>query len=90
MQKITHWFLHDGVLKLLGTYKKIKSVTDYILIEQIFLDPSFWQALGKAWGWEKDDHHYYSHSCNTAWEFKWHCFIDHLAEGKDAESFFQL
>ena len=23
------------------------------------------------------------------WEYKWHRFIDHLAEGKDAESYFE-
>jgi hypothetical protein len=49
--KITGWTLDDGVLKILGTYNKTKSVTDYILVEQIALDPSFWQSLGKALGW---------------------------------------
>ena len=24
------------------------------------------------------------------WEYEWHRFIDHLADGKDAESFFAL
>jgi hypothetical protein len=44
---------------------------------RFLLDPSFWQALGKAKGW----------NIGTV-EINWHRLIDHLAEGKDAESFF--
>jgi hypothetical protein len=56
----------------------------------IFLDPSFWQALGKARGW---DEHLTSKLLPTwygrpEWQYHWRRFIDHLAEGKDAESFF--
>jgi hypothetical protein len=53
-----------------------------------FLDPLFWQALGKARGWTV---------CESGsiwqgvpkWRYWWHRFIDHLADGKDAESFFK-
>lgn len=68
-----------------------------------FLDPLFWQALGKARGWGE------CHVCGCKvftnsvcdncrdtivkhpddWKDEWHRFIDHLAEGKDAESFFK-
>jgi hypothetical protein len=41
-------------------------------------DPEFWKALAKARQWEDAN----------AWRFHWHRFIDHLADGKDAESFF--
>lgn len=41
-------------------------------------DPDFWKALGAARKWEDVN----------AWRFHWHRFIDHLAEGKDVESFF--
>jgi hypothetical protein len=41
-------------------------------------DPSFWKALATARKWED----------SNAWRFHWHRFIDHLADGKDAESFF--
>ena len=41
-------------------------------------DPDFWKALAKARKWEDAN----------AWRFHWHRFIDHLADGKDAESFF--
>ncbi len=52
-----------------------------------FLDPAFWQALGKARGWV--DEMYYGESLIfPQWKHHWHWFIDHLAEGKDAESFF--
>jgi len=66
----------------------------------IVLDPSFWQCLGKALGWSKscwhlaeDGHVPFRHpaACGNgmhSWQLHWHRFIDHLAEGKDAESFF--
>jgi hypothetical protein len=41
-----------------------------------FNDPLFWQALGKARKWDE------------TWLKNWHHFIDHLAFGGDAESFF--
>ena len=40
-------------------------------------DPTFWKALGKARSWQAG-----------AWLFHWHRFIDHIAFGKDVESFF--
>jgi len=67
-------------------------------MEATFLDPLFWQALGRALGWDhamttvhavengrptivtRAGHHWLSH---------WHRFIDDLAEGKTAESFFE-
>jgi len=68
-------------------------------LEKHFLDPTFWQALGKARGWEgtyvtdawpfemgkkweEERRHI------PSWQYHWHRFIDHLASGKDAESFF--
>ncbi len=54
-------------------------------LSEIFLDPAFWQALGKARGWEKSS---YNDEFKFLWLTVWHRFIDHLAEGKDAESFF--
>jgi hypothetical protein len=63
----------------------------------VFLDPLFWQSLGKAMGWEfvsKERKVQYTknHKLNSysqEWLYQWHRFIDHLAEGKDAESFFE-
>lgn len=55
------------------------------------LDPSFWQALGRARGWNKTpttDVLVAGEAYKERWAGYWHRFIDHLADGKDAESFF--
>jgi len=81
--------------------------------EKIFIDPAFWQALGKAMGWgilycercnqkaipvreKESDPEYWKDCCpkkklsyGQSSLYHQHRFIDHLAEGKDAESFFE-
>jgi hypothetical protein len=58
----------------------------------LFLDPKFWQALGKARGWDEGKITTEEYSEVPAdmwmWHFQWHRFIDHLAAGENAESFF--
>lgn len=54
--------------------------------KDVFLDPSFWQALGRAWGWRDDEGTLYG---RKMWHTQWVYFIDHLAQEKDAESFFE-
>jgi hypothetical protein len=62
----------------------------------VFLDPHFWQCLGKAVGWENDMRVMKMCACSVGshprpigeWEMKWHSFIDTLAEGKSAEDYF--
>lgn len=49
------------------------------------IDPTFWQSFGKAMGWGKG----HPWMIMYEWLYRWHNFIDHLAEGKDTESFFQ-
>ena len=63
---------------------------------EVFLDPLFWQSLGKSMGWEEvlEVKNYQSISYEywkgrPEWIFRWHLFIDHLAEEKDADSFFE-
>lgn len=59
-------------------------------------DPLFWQAVGKSLGWGETIHcsgqcyGFIDDNDTTAplWKYYWHEFIDHLSEGKDAESFF--
>ena len=56
--------------------------------------PSFWQALGKARGWPPYSPRGYVDNYEDdledfSWKVYWHHFIDHLANGKDAESFFK-
>jgi hypothetical protein len=50
-------------------------------INRILLDPLFWQALGKNLGWHPS-------GVIPSWTSEWHHFVDHLAEGKDPNSFF--
>lgn len=68
-------------------------------LNDAFVDPKFWQALGKARGWHSFSIHEHGNGepCNgfcvqdqkgTGWKSRWHRFIDHLADGKNAESFF--
>ncbi len=68
-----------------------------VRVEESFLDPCFWQALGRALRW---DHaittvHVVDNGRPTTvrrtgqyWRSHWHCFLDFLAEGKAAEDFF--
>ncbi len=59
----------------------------------IFLDPSFWQSLGKAMGWEDGTEvrlQWMNDSLplgDTHWLYQLHCFIDHLAAGKSPKDF---
>ncbi len=73
-------------------------------IARTFLDPQFWQCLGKAMGWE--GYNFYLDGrwawtkdssikvqsktpfVREVWLHQQHRFIDHLADGKDIESFF--
>ena len=62
----------------------------------IFLDPNFWQSLGKAMEWGEvciNCHNSASSCCeekyNQDWKYFWHNFIDALASGKTAEGFFK-
>ena len=58
-----------------------------------FLDPLFWQSLGKVMRWigykrsgivgEIEYHNM------EVWKAEWHRFIDHIADGGSAESFFE-
>jgi hypothetical protein len=62
-----------------------------------FLCPSFWQALGKARGWKMPEQMWMkeltpggiTEAPNRPWVQMMISFIDHLAEGNDAESFFK-
>lgn len=94
-----------------GGYKlpNLKDETAILLMalaqkEKTFLDPLFWQALGKAEGWGTSCWHYsdrglyeqYRHkavcglsSARAQWQIQWHRFINHLAEGTSSDSFFE-
>ena len=66
-------------------------------LDCVFLDPEFWRCLGKAMGWtiyavcmicdKTDCDHTFGYKAK--WVKEWHRFIDHLAEGRDTDSFFK-
>jgi hypothetical protein len=47
-------------------------------VDECFLDPNFWRALGRMLGWQHE----------RLWRGQWQRFIDHLAQGNTPESFF--
>lgn len=73
---------------------------DGVYVDSVLLNPLFWQSLGKAMGWgnfegkmdmhknpiTKEETQYF---VDKLWKEEWHRFIDHLVEGKEAESFFE-
>jgi hypothetical protein len=68
-----------------------------VLTEKTFLDPQFWQALGRALGWSEvcdlsiscAHRHEECQRCRGYyWMYQWHCFIQALAEGNTPEVFF--
>jgi hypothetical protein len=51
-------------------------------LEHCFLDPSFWQSLGKELNWNGGE--YFSNK----WRIELHRFIDYIADGKSPHQFF--
>lgn len=68
---------NDFVFAFTGVADDTKVITPY----EICLDPLFWQALEKGISTVEDTY-------DGKWRRIWHRFIDHLAEGKDIDSFF--
>lgn len=75
-------FHKDGTISFIDNSVKNGNV-EIKTSQDFFLNPEFWQALGNALGWPPN------HTAYEGWKNRWHDFIDHLADGKDAESFFQ-
>lgn len=53
----------------------------------LLLDPSFWQALKETMEWPDFSTEYGVKM--EGWRCRWHRLIDHLAEGKDINSYFE-
>jgi hypothetical protein len=58
--------------------------TFIVPVEETFLDPRFWQALGRTLGWQDscdlsiscEQGHAECRRCHGAyWMYQWHCFI---------------
>lgn len=66
--------------------------------DSIFLDPLFWEALGKSLGWEKKtvrgklcgiEGCTGKHLEGTDWKDQMHRFVDALSEGQTPDEFFK-
>ena len=68
----------------------------------IFMSSFFWQSLGEAMGWGETDRGFDLDAMSMGgvpitketkdkkdWKHYWHRFIDHIAEGKSIEKFFE-
>lgn len=79
---------NDEILK-----KTWGTETEYLYYQ---LDPLFWQALGKAEGWNKHSRVYWLYMTTDTptqikerWQNEMHSFVDWISEGKSVESFFE-
>jgi hypothetical protein len=77
--------------------RKDNASTFVVPVEETFLDPRFWQALGRALGWQAscdlsiscEQGHAECRRCHGAyWMYQWHCFIQAIADGNTPEVFF--
>ena len=66
--------------------------------EETFLDPQFWQALGRTLGWSEacdlsitcaHGHEECQRCHGYYWMFQWHRFIQAIAEGNTPDAFFE-
>jgi len=71
--------------------------TFQVAVEETFLDPRFWQALGRALGWSAmcdrallcvHGEEEYERCRGSFWMYQWHRFIQALAEGNPPDAFF--
>jgi hypothetical protein len=84
-RKFSAWTRHDN------------DSTFLVPVEETFLDPRFWQALGRTLGWQDacdlsisyEQGHAECRRCHGAyWMYQWHCFIQAIADGHTPEVFF--
>ena len=89
---------YEGANSEYSVWTRKDNESSFIIpMEETFLDPQFWQALGRALGW--------SEACDLAiicvhgeeecqrcrgyyWMYQWHRFIQALADGNTPEAFF--
>ena len=94
------WVSDDGMSAAFYIWQSGKYPwTGVMRCAEIFCDPSFWQSLGKALGWDKNDELTQSLLKKAGgnemsvgqyvWCRKWHLFIDHIASGRSPATFFE-
>lgn len=68
-----------------------------VLVQETFLDPHFWHALGRTLGWSaacdlamrcRHDDEEYQRCRGYDWMYQWHCFIQVLAQGNAPDAYF--
>jgi hypothetical protein len=71
---------HDCTHQELGRRTGVVGLHGFSTIEvdDIFLDPHFWHALGRSLGWHQEH----------VWQGYWQGFLDHLVQGHTPASFF--
>jgi hypothetical protein len=89
---------YDGANSEYSVWTRKDNESSFIVLtEKTFLDPQFWQALGRALGWyEACDlaitcvhGHEACRQCHGYdWMYQWHCFIQALADGNTPDTFF--
>jgi hypothetical protein len=89
---------YDGATNEFSGWTRKDNLSTFLVpTEETFLDPRFWQALGRTLGWSEgcDLLIIYVHGeeeCQRCrgcyWMYQWHCFIQALAEGNPPEVFF--
>ncbi len=81
----------------LGDDGNIYTFGEPLIEEKLFLDPKFWQALGKSLNWSNAK--YTDEEKGLAkripvpeytWREQQHKFLDHIQENKDPESRFKI
>jgi len=66
-----------------------KGLIGGLLVAQVaFVDPFFWQSLGKTLGWDSLNSVTLNEDGRPAWHQMWITFIDYLAQGKTVDEFF--
>jgi hypothetical protein len=89
---------YNGATRDFSAWTRTDNQSTFLVpVHETFLDPAFWQALGRALGWDAPcelaimcgQEHDKCWRCQGAhWMYHWHCFIQHLAQGDPPEAFF--
>ena len=89
---------YDGANSEYSVWTRKDNESSFIVLtEKTFLDPQFWQALGRVLGWHEacdlsitcgQGHEACRQSHGSSWMFQWHCFIQALADGHTPDAFF--
>jgi hypothetical protein len=90
---------YEGANRDFSLWTRRDNASSFMIpMEETFLDPRFWQALGWALGWSAVCDlaitcvHGEEEGCRCRgyyWMYQWHCFIQAIADGNTPEAFFE-